>query len=102
VIVRCAHTELADVDLAMINRDVAQFGPDLDLDLLGIPDFVVEPAEKFAPQADDDEIPERPETRTKPGDLYRLGDHRLLCGDSLLRCHRCALGEVHGPESGAN
>jgi len=67
VIVRCAHTELADVDLAMINRDVAQFGPDLDLDLLGIPDFVVEPAEKFAPQADDDEIPERPETRTKPG-----------------------------------
>ena len=84
-------SELADVDLAMINRDVAQFGPDLDLDLLGIPDFVVEPAEKFAPQADDDEIPERPETRTKPGDLYRLGDHRLLCGDSTMADHMARL-----------
>jgi len=32
---------------------------------------------------DPDEIPELPdEATTKPGDLYLLGDHRLLCGDS--------------------
>ncbi|MCL4190760.1 MAG: ParB N-terminal domain-containing protein, partial [Thermoguttaceae bacterium] len=32
---------------------------------------------------DPDEIPEPPdEATTKPGDLWILGDHRLLCGDS--------------------
>lgn len=31
----------------------------------------------------EDEIPPLPlEAKTKPGDLYLLGDHRLLCGDS--------------------
>jgi len=30
-----------------------------------------------------DEVPDKPETAiTKPGDLWLLGDHRLLCGDS--------------------
>ena len=32
---------------------------------------------------DEDEVPEVPEEpTTKPGDLWILGDHRLLCGDS--------------------
>ena len=32
---------------------------------------------------DEDEVPEVPEEPiTKPGDLYLLGEHRLLCGDS--------------------
>jgi hypothetical protein len=32
---------------------------------------------------DPDEVPEPPtEPYVKPGDLYRLGDHRLLCGDA--------------------
>ena len=32
---------------------------------------------------DPDEVPEVPEEpTTKPGDLWILGDHRLLCGDS--------------------
>lgn len=35
------------------------------------------------PDAKDDEVPELPEEpKTKLGDLYKLGEHRLLCGDS--------------------
>tara|TARA_R100001510_G_C7654580_1_gene213276 strand:- start:345 stop:923 length:579 start_codon:yes stop_codon:yes gene_type:complete len=30
----------------------------------------------------EDEIPENVEPVTKPGDLWKLGPHRLLCGDS--------------------
>ena len=30
----------------------------------------------------EDEVPEEAETRCKLGDLWQLGDHRLICGDS--------------------
>ena len=33
------------------------------------------------PGTDEDEIPEHVEPKTKLGDLYQLGEHRLLCGD---------------------
>ncbi|MBI9016875.1 MAG: DNA modification methylase [Phycisphaerae bacterium] len=33
----------------------------------------------------DDEIPAKVKSRTKPGDLWILGDHRLLCGSSTNR-----------------
>ncbi len=39
-------------------------------------------AEKVEPGCDEDEIPEQVETICKLGDLWILGDHRLLCGDS--------------------
>lgn len=39
--------------------------------------FIDEPSEK------DDEVPETPdEPKSKLGDLYELGEHRVLCGDS--------------------
>jgi DNA modification methylase len=34
------------------------------------------------PEVDPDEIPSEVETRCQPGDLWALGEHRLLCGDS--------------------
>jgi DNA modification methylase len=40
---------------------------------------MTEPAELLT---DPDEVPEDVETRCKPGDLWILGRHRLLCGDS--------------------
>jgi len=42
-----------------------------------------EPVQETEGLTDPDEIPEVPEEpTTKPGDLWILGDHRLLCGDS--------------------
>ncbi len=40
---------------------------------------ILEPVEGLI---EDDEIPEEVETRCKPGDLWQLGRHRLLCGDA--------------------
>lgn len=73
----------AELDLSGINSDIANLGPDLDIDLLGIEDFVLEPAEKFEAQCDEDEVPNvSVESISRPGDLYVLGNHRLMCGDS--------------------
>lgn len=72
----------SELDLSGINQDMLDLGPDFDIDLLGIKDFVVEPAEKFEPQADEDEVPEHVEPKSKLGDIYKLGNHRLMCVDS--------------------
>lgn len=32
----------------------------------------------------EDEVPEEVETRCKKGDIWQLGDHRLMCGDSTV------------------
>lgn len=72
----------AELDLAGINMDMADLGPDFNIDMLGIKDFFIEPAEKFEAQSDEDEIPEIVEPKTKLGDIYQLGRHRLMCGDS--------------------
>lgn len=45
----------AELDLAGINFDIGELGPDFDLELLGIEDFVLEPAE--LPELPDGEKP---------------------------------------------
>jgi hypothetical protein len=61
---------------------------DFDLGLIGIPDneldALLHDADDRAPIDDDtaDTIPEAPaEPITRPGDIWALGDHRLICGD---------------------
>lgn len=73
----------ADLDFAGINMDVPGLGPDFDIDWLGIKDFVIEPAEKIF-MVDEDSIPSdgETETRVKPGQIWQLGNHRVMCGDS--------------------
>jgi DNA modification methylase len=72
----------AEIDFAAINADLPDLGPDFNIDMLGIKDFILEPADKLEPGCDEDEVPEKVEPKTKLGDLYELGSHRLLCGDS--------------------
>ena len=44
---------------------------------------LITPPEDFNPGGDPDDAPEPPaEPVTRPGDLYQLGPHRLLCGDA--------------------
>lgn len=71
----------AELDLSGINFDLPELGPDFDIDLLGIKNFEIDVADKEG-LTDPDDVPEHVEPRTKLGDLYQLGAHRLLCGDS--------------------
>jgi DNA modification methylase len=60
-------------------------GLDFDLSLTGfdsdeLAEFMIE---KTSGLTDEDEIPEKPDVAvTQPGDLWVLGRHRLVCGDS--------------------
>lgn len=71
------------LDIGEIHSDALELGPDFDLDMLGIKDFSLV-SEQTIPQCDEDEIPEHVEPRTKPGDIYQLGKHRVMCGDSTV------------------
>jgi len=71
--------ELAESDMSMIETDFKDF-PDLDPDLLGIPGFDV--SMPFTPESDEDDVPETPvDPVAKLGQVYQLGEHRLMCGD---------------------
>lgn len=69
----------AELDMSSIYNDIPQF-ENLNIDMLGFKEFQL--PEKFKPQCNEDEVPEQVEPKTKLGDLYQLGEHRLLCGDS--------------------
>lgn len=72
----------AELDLSNIHTDLESLDAlKLNLDMLGLKDFRFEPIDKIA-MCDEDEIPEKVDAKSKLGDLYILGDHRLLCGDS--------------------
>lgn len=74
--------ELAESNEMRIQEIALDLGKDFDFDLFGIPDFALVDPEALPPGADEDEMPEHVEPRTKLGDIYQLGKHRLMCGDS--------------------
>lgn len=73
----------AEQDLGMINVDIGQFGPDTDLELLGFKDFTVDVSEHG--EGDGDDVPPTPkEAKTRRGELWTLGNHRLLIDDCTV------------------
>ena len=79
--------ELSTWDMELLPIELSELrGMDIDLELLG---FSSEELEKMLGATgtegltDPDAVPEPPdEAVTKPGDIWVLGDHRLMCGDS--------------------
>ena len=72
-------------DMDLLGLDLTELSDaEFDIDLLGFDakdlDALIGNKEGLT---DPDEVPEEPETPvSKEGDLWRLGNHRLLCGDS--------------------
>lgn len=65
--------ELLDEELAdLLEFDMSQFGFDLTVDDM----------EETEVQEDDGDLEPPAEPITKPGDVWKLGRHRLMCGDS--------------------
>lgn len=67
----------SDWDMELVLEELKGLSSEM-LDLTGFEkDLIIEADEK------DDEVPETPEEpKSKLGDLYELGGHRVLCGDS--------------------
>ena len=87
---RIADNKVADLatwDLELLPIELSELqGADFDLGLLGFSEdelaTLLDPGVKEG-LTDPDEVPEPPdEPTTRPGDLWILGEHRLLCGDS--------------------
>lgn len=86
-------------------KELGSFDVDFDVSLTmfdeeELKDFgmiiVSEHTRTGATGVDEDEIPEKPPARTRPGSVYQLGEHRLVCGDSTkpdsarARCSRAS------------
>jgi len=77
-----AHNKLtmnSDFDIDILNEELASFD-DIDMSDFGFDmDFDTEEETEVI----EDEVPEVPEEpKAKLGDIYQLGNHRLMCGDS--------------------
>jgi len=83
-------TEMGGWDEALLSAELRDLlAEDFDLSLIGIADgeldrLLAETIEAEAgPREGEDEVPETPEEPvSRPGDLWILGPHRLLCGDA--------------------
>jgi len=79
--------ELAEWDAGILNETLKSLqAMDFDLGSIGFDadDLAALIATPEPPEGltDPDAVPENVETRCKPGDLWLLGGHRLICGDS--------------------
>jgi DNA modification methylase len=74
-------------DNELLALELKELDDDIDLSLLGFDadelNALLNPVELTDGLTDEDAVPEVPdEPVTKLGDIYQLGNHRLMCGDS--------------------
>jgi len=70
--------ELQELDAESFDLSLFGFEPD-ELNAL------LNPIKETEGLTDEDAVPEVPEEpKTKPGDIYKLGRHRLMCGDATM------------------
>ena len=72
--------EFADWDIDLMDAELLSIG-DIDMALFGFDmDAVVERQAEVQEDDYEPELPKKP--KTKPGDIYELGEHLLICGDA--------------------
>jgi DNA modification methylase len=86
--------EIAEWDPEMLRIEIGELRADFGIEDMSLIGFSAEDLAEILPDAlidttggltDPDDVPEVPETPvTRPGDLWLLGKHRLLCGDSTV------------------
>ena len=86
--------EIAEWDPEMLRIEIGELREDFGIEDMGLIGFSAEDLAELLPEAliettggltDPDDVPEVPEHPvTRPGDLWVLGRHRLLCGDSTV------------------
>lgn len=76
-------SEKAEWDFDLLNDELTDI-LDIDMDLLGFENLDLNDEEQK--EIIEDDVPELPkEATTKYGDIWQLGEHRLMCGDSTLK-----------------
>lgn len=79
-----AISEWSAIDRAMVNEALPDLGPDFDIRLLGLENFTLDVSEHNTNDAD--ATPDTPkEAKTKRGELWTLGMHRLLIDDCTVK-----------------
>ena len=75
-------SELAEWDMDKLDIELGEI-PDIDMSAFGFDDIQIDDIEEDT-EVKEDEAPEvkDEEPKAKIGDLYQLGRHRLMCGDS--------------------
>ncbi|WP_223425422.1 site-specific DNA-methyltransferase [Tateyamaria pelophila] len=86
--------EIAEWDPEMLRLELGELRADFGIEDMSLIGFSADDLAELLPDAlldttggltDPDDVPEVPETPvTRPGDVWVLGPHRLLCGDSTV------------------
>lgn len=77
--------EFSDWDAEALMDEIDNI--DMDIEVFGFDDLIDEGQEVEEHEVEEDEFDVEPpvDPKSKPGDIYQLGRHRLMCGDSTRK-----------------